>query len=154
VLLVSAVESRFFEGRELAPKTAKYLSGRTRAPLYSYARAQPLEPFTQKALAPGLKIADPIYAPPKREDIVKNLLAALSDTLAAEELLFARLAGDKEIPPFEKPEPPKSSDYLAWQAPLNPGDVVIPMSDRTHAEKAFLIATEREAALARERLQA
>ena len=46
-----------------------------------------------------MNIADPIFAPAKREDIVSNLLAAVSDTLAVEEALFnprtpARFAAD------------------------------------------------------------
>jgi hypothetical protein len=103
--------------------TRKYLQGRIHVPGYSYAWAQPLEPFTQKALPPGVQIVDPIYAPPKREDTVKNLLAAVSDVLACEEGLFERLKGDDHVPPFEKPEPAKV-DYLEFQRPL-PGSLQV-----------------------------
>jgi hypothetical protein len=47
-------------------------------PPYSYAWAQPLEPQSQKFLNALVNIADPIYAPPKREDIVKSLLGAVA----------------------------------------------------------------------------
>jgi hypothetical protein len=40
---------------ELAPKTTKYLEGKIKVPLYSYGWAQPLEPFSQKVLAPGAR---------------------------------------------------------------------------------------------------
>ena len=111
--------------------------------------AQPLEPHTQK-FDTGIKIVDPIFEPPKREDIVRNLLAAVGDTLSAEEALFSRLAGREDIPSFEKPE------MLEWQQRLEAPprrDVgeEIPWSDRTPAEIAFLQATERERIKAEER---
>ena len=68
--------------------------------------------MSQKFTTPLAKIADPIYAPPKREDIVKNLLAAVGDVLACEEALFERLKGDEQIPPFEKPEPEERRERL------------------------------------------
>jgi hypothetical protein len=101
--------------QDLAPKTRTYLEGKIKVPPYSYAWAQPLEPQSQKWLTPLVNIADPIFAPPKCDDFVTNLLAAVGEVLAAEEALFERLAGSQDIPPFEKPEPPKSSDYLEWQ---------------------------------------
>jgi hypothetical protein len=66
---------------------------------YSFAWAQPLEAVSQKFTTPLMNIADPIFAPAKREEIVSNLLAAVSDTLAVEEALFnprtpARFAAD------------------------------------------------------------
>ena len=64
--------------RELAPETAKYLSGKIKVPLYSYAWAQPLTPDTQK-FDTGLRMADPIFAPARREEIVKNLLATCNE---------------------------------------------------------------------------
>lgn len=127
----------------LAPKTRLYLEGRVKVPAYSYGWAQPLAPHSQK-IDMGINIADPIFEPPKREDIVKNLLAAVTDTLAAEEALFTRLAGREDIPPFEKPAEPLWQQRL--EAPPDSGrsEPAIPWSDRTEAEKAFLRATERE----------
>jgi hypothetical protein len=70
---------------------------------------------------------------------VKNLLATASEVLAAEELLITRLKGDENIPPFEKPKPPKSSDYLHFNEHLDKRPVGISTSDLTDADKAFQI---------------
>ena len=94
----------------LAAKPVILLRARAASPRHD--RCQPLEPVSQKFTTPLAKIADPIYAPPKREDIVKNLLAAVGDVLACEEALFERLKGDEQIPPFEKPEPEERRERL------------------------------------------
>ena len=138
----------------LAAKPVILLRARAASPRHD--RCQPLEPVSQKFTTPLAKIADPIYAPPKREDIVKNLLAAVDDVLACEEALFERLKGDEQIPPFEKPEPPKSEDFLEWQKPL-PGHQVFTnpyhdsLSDNLNVQ---VEATARELEERRERLKA
>jgi hypothetical protein len=86
----------------LGCKTRIYLEGRVKPVLFSYAWAQPLAPITQK-IEMGIRIHDPIYEPPKREDIVSNLLAAVSDTLTAEEQLFMRRRTGR--PGSETPHP-------------------------------------------------
>src|SRR6516162_4441556 len=65
----------------LAAKPVILLRARAASPRHD--RCQPLEPVSQKFTTPLAKIADPIYAPPKREDIVKNLLAAVGDVWPA-----------------------------------------------------------------------
>jgi hypothetical protein len=133
----------------------RYLENSIKVPPYSYAWAQPLTPHSQK-FDSEINIADPIFAPPKREDIVKNLMGAVQDALTAEEALFSRLAGREDLnglPSFEKPEEPKV-DYLEFQRPL-PGTPaaaeIIPLSDRSPAELAFLAAMEGERKIAEER---
>ena len=76
--------------------------------------------------------------------------------LACGEALFERLKGDEQIPPFEKPEPPKSEDFLEWQKPL-PGHQVFTnpyhdsLSDNLNVQ---VEATARELEERRERLKA
>jgi len=94
---------------ELAPKTRFYLENTIRPPTASWGWQQPLEGTSQKSVPAGVVIADPIWAPPKREDVVKNLLEAAQAVLASEQLVFERLKGDEHIPPFEKPSPPNES---------------------------------------------
>jgi hypothetical protein len=72
------------------------------------------------------------------------LLSTVSDTLAAEKALFARLEGDKEIPPFDKPVPVQP-DYSQWQQPIDGRIQSLPSaSDESDADKAFRAATHRE----------
>jgi hypothetical protein len=73
------------------------------------------------------------------------LLSTVSDTLAAEKALFARLEGDKEIPPFDKPVPVQP-DYSQWQQPIDGRIQSLPSAtDDSEADKAFRTATAREA---------
>jgi hypothetical protein len=65
----------------------------------------------------------PIHKPPTREQIVKNLLAAVAEALAAEEVLFRTLAGDEHIPSFAVPQPaPEDVTHPEWNEDLNPKD--------------------------------
>jgi len=82
---------------------------------------------------------------------VKNLLAAVSNVLAVEQLLFERLKGDEQIPPFEKPAPPKSEDYLEWQKPLPGHQAFDSLSENLNIQ---VEVTAREMEERRERLKA
>jgi hypothetical protein len=68
----------------------------------------------------------------------------MQETLAVHSERDERLAADENIPPFEKPEPPKV-DYLEYQRPLDGRSFTgIPAADLTPADIAFRAAMERE----------
>jgi hypothetical protein len=95
-----------------------YLEGILKIPPYSFAWAQPLSPVTQKFNV-GITIADPLFCPPKRSDIVSNLLETTAKVLEVEEVLFERLRGQERIPSFEAPAPPANVTHPEWNTDLN-----------------------------------
>jgi len=105
---------------QLGVKTRFYLENTVRPPALSWAWRQPLEGTSQKFTPPGVAINDPIWAPAKRADVVKNLLDATESVLGSEQLVFARLKSEKDVPAFAKPEAATTdiSQYLGWNKPV------------------------------------